>query len=259
MHYLKRIVYLLIAIITVSSLTSCRNDKTKNLLIVCQENAEPFAYRDSDGELTGFEIELIKAIALDQGFNVKLVPMEFSEIMKQFKKKVPKLDGAMSLITWTTERWAKMEFTHPYFKSSIAAAVKSGQKGINSIDDLQGKKVTCKKGTFIDEYAQLLRDSIGFTLTTYDKLDDAFASVTNGTSDVILEEYPLIYYRINTQKMPLDIAFQGMDQFTFNAAVKKTENYSFIRMFNDGLYNLQKNGTYKSIFDKYFRGYPYHI
>lgn len=259
MHYLKRTIYLLIAIIAVSSLSSCRNDKTKNLLIVCQEDAEPFAYRGPDGELTGFEIELIKAIAHDQKFNVKLVPMDFDEIMYQFGKKVPKLDGAISLITWTTERWEGMEFTHPYFRSSIAAAVKSGETGISSLSDLKGKKVTCKSDTFIEEYAEMMSDSLGFSLYTYEDVDDAFASVTDGTADVILEEYPLIYYRINTLKMPIEVAFNGLDQFTFNAAVNKRENFSFIRMFNDGLYNLKKDGTYKSIFDKYFRDYPFHI
>ena len=116
MHYFKKLLILTAALFATLAFSSCDNDKTKNLLIVCSDSAEPFAYRDASGELTGFEIELIKAIAADQKFNVKLVPMEFEEIMRQFDKFVPKFDGAISLITWTTERWEGMEFTHPYFR-----------------------------------------------------------------------------------------------------------------------------------------------
>lgn len=259
MHCFKRLSILLITIFAATFFTSCDNDKEKNLLIVCSDSAEPFAYRDADGELTGFEIELIKAIAHDQKFKVRLVPMEFEEIMRQFDKRVPKFDGAISLITWTTERWDGMEFTHPYFRSAIAAAVKEGVTGVASMEDLKGKKVTCKSGTIIHEYADFLKDSLGFTLTTFEKVDDAFAAVVNGSQDVILEEYPLISYRIDTKKMPITLAFQWMDQFEFSLAVNKGENYNLIRMFNDGLLRLEQDGTYKSILDKYFPNYPFNI
>ncbi len=256
MHYFKKLLILTAALFATLAFSSCDNDKTKNLLIVCSDSAEPFAYKDANGDLTGFEIELIKAIAADQKFNVKLVPMEFEEIMRQFDKFVPKFDGAISLITWTTERWEGMEFTHPYFRSAVAAAVKKGVSGISSMEDLKGKKVVCKSGTTIHEYAEFLKDTIGFTVTPYQKVDDAFAAVLSGSADVILEEYPLIHYRIHTKGADLDLAFKGDTQFTFNMAVNKSENYSLIRMFNDGLLNLEKNGTYESILNKYFPNYP---
>jgi polar amino acid transport system substrate-binding protein len=259
MHYINRFLLIAIALISVAFLSSCDNDKTKHLLIACSDSAEPFAYMDADGELTGFEIELVKAIAADQGFQVKFSPMEFGEIMRQFDKFIPKFDGAISLITWTTERWEGMEFTHPYFRSAVAAAVKKGVTGISSMDDLKGKKVVCKSGTTIHEYAEFLKDSIGFTVTPYKKVDDAFAAVTSGQADVVLEEYPLIHYRIYTKGADLDLAFKGDTQFTFNMAVNKSENFSLIRMFNDGLLNIEKNGTYESILKKYFPDYPDHI
>lgn len=249
------IILLFLSIISVSLLSSCNNDKTRNLLIVCSESAEPFAYKDSDGILTGFEIELVKAIALDQGFKVRFVPMEFEEIMRQFDKRIPKFDAAISLITMTTDRWEGMEFTHPYFTSAIAAAVKKGDTSVSSIEDLKGKKVVCKSGTIIHEYAEFIKDSIGFTVTPYQKVDDAFDAVLSGSADVVMEEYPLIFHRIFTKGANLDVAFKGDDQFTFNMAVNKGENYSLIRMFNDGLLNLENDGTYKSIFDKYFPNY----
>lgn len=259
MHYFKKISILAIALTFAMIFSSCNNDKTKNLLIACSDSAEPFAYKDAAGDLTGFEIELLQAIAADQGFTIKFVPMEFEEIMKQFDRKVPKLDAAISLITMTTERWEGMEFTHPYFKSSMAAAVKKGVTGINSIEDFKGKKVVCKSGTTLHEYAEFIKDSIGFTVTPYQKVEDAFAAVTSGSADVILEEYPLIHYRIFTKGADLDLAFKGAPQFTFNVAVNKGENYSFIAMFNDGLLRLEKDGTYKSIMNKYFPDYPDHI
>lgn len=261
MHYFKKLSLLTIILLAAIALTSCNNDKTKNLTIACLDSAEPFAYRDTDGELTGFEIELIKAIAVDQGFKVKLVPMEFEEIMRQFDKRIPQFDGAIGLITWTTERWEGMEFTHPYFRSGVAAAVKTGTIGIGSMDDLKGKKVVCKSGTTIHEYAEFLKDSIGFSVTPYKAVAEAFDAVRNGSADVILEEYALIHYYTqdwNTESNTtgLSVAFKGDTQFTFNVAVNKTENYSFIRMFNDGLLRLEEDGTYDSILRKYFPHYP---
>ncbi|MBO7320711.1 MAG: transporter substrate-binding domain-containing protein, partial [Bacteroidales bacterium] len=160
-----------------------------------------------------------------------------------------------------TERWDGMEFTHPYFRSGIAAAVKTGTTGINSMEDLKGKKVVCKSGTTIHEYAEFLKDSIGYSVTPYKAVAEAFDAVRNGSADVILEEYPLIHYYTqdwNTESNTtgLSVAFKGDTQFTFNVAVNKTENYSFIRMFNDGLLRLEEDGTYDSILRKYFPHYP---
>lgn len=258
MHRFTKIVFVTVALVSAMLLSSCNNDKTNNITIVVNNSAEPFSYIDSDGELTGFEVELMKAIAHNQGFKVKLISSEWEWITSQLKRKVPKFDGAMSLITMTTERWEYMEFTHPYFRSGIAVAGKNGITGIISYDDLKGKKVAVKTNTTVHEYAVVLAENIGFTLVERLNADDAYKAVTSGEADVIMDEHPMIWYRVHKKGLPLDIVIRSKDQFTFNLAVGKSENYSLIRMFNDGLLNLEKDGTYQSIMNKYFPDYKYY-
>lgn len=253
MNRINRFLLILTTILFI--FTSCDNDKTHNLTIAVCDSAEPFSYLDANGKPAGFEVELLNAIALDQGFNVKYVPRPFSWIITQFERRIPKLDGAMSLITWTTERWEYMEFTHPYFNSGLAIAAKEGTSPISSMEDLKGLKVAVMDKTTGCEYSNFMGEQIGFTTIAYPTIDEACAAVESGSCDVVLDEYPMLWYRINVQKHSLTTILRFRDQFTFNLAVKKGENYSLIRMFNDGLLNLKNNGTYQSIFDKYFPDY----
>lgn len=231
--------------------SSCNKDKENNFYIACEKAAEPFAYYDKNGDLTGFEIELIKAIALNQDIKIKLQPLDFNRIMFRFTKNNPRIDGAISLITWTYARGENISFSHPYFNSGMAIAVKKGRDDIHTLDDLKGKTVAMKEGTLINDYAEMIKDSISFTVTPFLLLDDAFTALLNGEADAVLEEYPLIDYRVK-KGMNIDVAYISEQNQMFSLAVKNGKSKNLIRHFNEGLLNLQENGTYESIYNKYF-------
>lgn len=230
---------------------SCNKDKENNYYIGCEKSAEPFAYYDEYGDLTGFEVELIKAIAVDQGIKIKLQPLDFTTIMYRFTKKTPKLDGAIALVTWTMARGEYVDYSHPYFNSGMAIAVAKGRDDIHSLTDLKGKIVSMKEGTLINDYAEMIKDSLSFNITTFTLVDDAFNALLKGEVDAVMEEYPLINYRIS-KGMAIDVPYITEQDQVFSLVVKTEKSRNLIRHFNEGLQNLKDDGTYDSIYKKYF-------
>lgn len=234
--------------------SSCNKDKSNNFTIACLNDAEPFGYIDASGNLTGFEIELINAIAMDQDVKIKLKPMDFEEILSELKKKNPKIDGAISLITWTAARREFYDFSYSYLSSGIAVAVKGGRDDIHSLDDLAGKSVSVKKGSYIEEYAMSESELVGFTVKSFLTTDEAFNAVTSSQADAIMEEYPLIEYRIG-KGIDIDLAYSGILNQDLSLAIKVGAKSKLLTIFNYGLQNIKENGTYDSILKKYFPFY----
>lgn len=249
--YMKRIPTILL-LFTIILATSCGKDKANNFTIACLSDTEPFGYYDASGKLTGFEVELINAIAVNQDINIKLKPMVFENILSELQRKHPKIDGAISLITWTAARRTYYEFSFPYMASGIAVALSStNSKDVSSIEDMSGMKVALKSGTYIEEYALAESEQTGFTVIPYSTSEEAFGAVSSGAADAVMEEYPLIVYKMG-KSTAFKLAYTGNQNQMLSLAMKVGAKSSLIDIFNVGLQNLKADGTYDSILHKYF-------
>lgn len=244
----------LLILIALFTTASCEENKSNNFTIACLNEVEPFAFTDASGNLTGLEIELMQAIADDQDIKIKFKPMDFEDIIADQKSKKPNADGAIGLITWTAARRTYFEFSYPYLASGIALAVRTGYPVITSIEDLAGKTISTKKGTFIEEYANLLSDSLGFTVKGFENVDGAFYALANGSVDAIMEEYPLIAYRID-KGADMKVSYCSELTQMLSMIIKADAKSTLIESFNVGLQNIKENGTYNSILNKYLPGY----
>lgn len=104
----------------------------------------PFEYINEKGEPEGFDCDLIRAIAAEMGFAVNLVNTSWDGI-------IPSLIGGtsdliISAMTITAERQQSVTFSEPYFEATQYIAVKADSP-LNSLADLQGKKVGVQNGT----------------------------------------------------------------------------------------------------------------
>lgn len=111
----------------------------------------PFEFKEGD-KYKGIDIDLINAIAKNQGFKIELSPMDFGGIIPALQ--AGQLDVAIAGMSITDERKKIVDFSEPYFDAGLTLVVKKDNKDISSVDDLKGKTVAVKK----EQLVQLLHN-----------------------------------------------------------------------------------------------------
>lgn len=208
----------------------------------------PFEFTE-DGELVGIDVDLINAIAEDQGFEIKIEQMDFSGIIPSMQ--AGELDIGMGGMSITEERKNTVDFTDPYFEAGVSLVVSKDNDDIESLDDLDGKKVAVKNGTVGANVAEENKDEYGFEIIQVSDSASMFQEVTNGTADALMEDYPVISYAIATGDLDLKIAGDRLTGDNYGISVLKGENAELLEMINEGLANLKEDGTYDEIISTY--------
>ncbi|MCV2866363.1 transporter substrate-binding domain-containing protein [Defluviimonas sp. WL0075] len=149
----------------------------------------PWAMRDKEGNLIGFEIDVAKKVAADMGVEVEFVPTAWSGIIPALlAKKFDVIIGGMSI---TPERNLTVNFTIPYAHSGQQmASNKELAGGFTSLDDYNDASVTiaCRRGATPCNYAQKRFPKA--TLRQFDDDAQAFQEVVNGNAHAMISSAP---------------------------------------------------------------------
>ncbi|WP_394701608.1 transporter substrate-binding domain-containing protein [uncultured Enterococcus sp.] len=148
----------------------------------------PFEFQDSNDEYIGIDIDLLNAIADDQGFNVNLKPLGFDSAIQAVQS--GQIDGMIAGMSITDERKKSFDFSEPYFDSGLQMAVKQGNTSIESYDDLDGKAVAAKVGTESAAFLEENQDKYGYTIKNFDDATGLYQALQNGEADAIFDDYP---------------------------------------------------------------------
>jgi len=103
-----------------------------------------------DGKFTGFDNDLLTAVAGKLGLKVEFVGTEFSSLLAQVKTR--KFDVGSSSISITEARKKTVDFSNKYDFGFLGLDVPKGG-AITSFDQLPGKRVVVVQGTVQDDYA----------------------------------------------------------------------------------------------------------
>ena len=191
----------------------------------------PFEFANQDNKYVGIDLDLIKAIAKEEGFKVEIKPLGFNAAVQALEAK--QIDGVIAGMSITPERKQKFLMSDPYYKSGVVMAVAKKSK-IKSLKDLRGKRVAIKTGTDSADYANSIKQKYGFTTVTFDDSNNMYQDVITGNSAACFEDQPVMQYGINN----------GM-------ALKLVGKPALISKFNTGLKKLRANGQYDKIIEHY--------
>ncbi|MEJ1089373.1 ABC transporter substrate-binding protein/permease [Microbacterium sp. Mu-80] len=256
---LASITTLLILLFTVGGAVSIANAATKpadassgvegeTFTIATDTTWAPFEFQ-RDGELRGIDIDLINAVAEDQGFEVKIDVLGFDGALAAVT--AGQADAVMAGMSITEERQKTFDFSNPYFDSGIQMAVAADDDSIQGYEDLAGKTVSAKTGTEGFAFAENLGKEHGFSVTGFQDAADAYNDVTAGNSAATFDDYPILAYGIATGNVDLKTVTEQEKASSYGMAVKKGENEALREAFNEGLKNLIEDGTYQAILDDY--------
>src|SRR5699024_12312134 len=120
----------------------------------------PLKFVDDSGEFVGIDVDILEAIAEDQGFDYELRSLGFDAAVQAVE--TGQADAVIAGMSITEERQQTFDFSEPYYESGTAFAVLDDSE-YQSLEDLEGQSVAVKTGTQGASIAADLADQYGFT------------------------------------------------------------------------------------------------
>lgn len=214
----------------------------------------PFEYVGDDGSYVGIDIDLLAAIASDQGFEYELVPLRFDKALQAVK--ASQADAIIAGMSINEERRESFDFSQPYYDSTVCAAAKAGG-AVKSLEDLRGKTVAVKTGTTSESWANSLLGEYGFLTSPFDLSDVMFQDVEIGNTACCFEDTTVVSHAISSGSYKLEIIAEADEDSIYATpygfAVAKDMNPELLEMFDEGLAHLKEDGTYDTIISKYIK------
>ena len=214
----------------------------------------PFESQNEKGEIVGFDIEVVQAIAKKAGFEVKFVNTPWEGIFNALAQ--GDRDMVVSAVTITEERKGTMDFSDPYFDAQQLIAVKENSK-VAKFADLKKLKVGVQTGTTGDEAVTKLLGKTNTNIKRFESTPLALKELEAGGVDaVVADNGVVIHYVANNPggkfKTVSDKEFVPEQ---YGIAIKKG-NTELLQKVNQGLAAIKADGTYDQIFTKYFGAPP---
>ncbi|MBD5522772.1 MAG: transporter substrate-binding domain-containing protein [Lachnospiraceae bacterium] len=219
----------------------------KVYVIATDTTFAPFEFENENGEMVGIDLDLLAAIAEDQGFEYELQVVGFSAAVTAME--TGEADGVIAGMSITEAREELYDFSEPYYDSGVGMAV-AADSDIASYEDLAGLQVAAKIATEGCTFAESIADEYGFTITQFEDSATMYQDVLSGTSAACFDDYPVLGYEISrgtALALPLDME-RGS---SYGFATLKGENPELVEMFNAGLANLKASGKYDEILNTY--------
>ena len=207
----------------------------------------PYTYHDDDGTLTGFDVDVAKAIADKLGVEADFTESAWDSLLAGVDS--GRLDTVINAVSITDEREEKYDFAGPYFYITQQIVVAKDNDDIVDMDSLKGKKMA---NTATTAYLGILEDA-GASLVQINTADEAVSLIQSGRADfttfnsVVFNEYLQQHPDAN-----LKVAFVIPDVIDeYGVPVKKGED-SLLDAIQTAIDDLKEDGTLSQLSLDYF-------
>ena len=207
----------------------------------------PFEYTDENGNLIGFDIDLMNEIAKKANVKFEWVNVPFDSVLAGLAQ--CQYDVAIAAISITDDRKAEMLFTAPYLDAGLIVVVNKENTTINSLADLTGLKVAAQLGTTGEIEAQKIE---GVDYKPYDSYELAFLELANKGVDAVIADNPVAmgYVAANPDKLKLVGEVFNSDQY--GIAICKN-NADLQAALDKALKELLDSGFVAQLAEKYLK------
>ncbi|MBO4903319.1 MAG: transporter substrate-binding domain-containing protein [Lachnospiraceae bacterium] len=251
---MKKLSLVVIVALIAATLAGCGSSAGtgKKWIIATDTVFKPFEYTNENNDFVGIDVDILDAIAKDQGFNYELQSLGWDAAIAAIQS--GQADGMIAGATITQERkdsgWI---FSDGYFDATQTFVV-AADSDIASFADLAGKNVAVKNATAGADFANSLKDTYGFTVSVFEDSPTMYQDVIMGNSAACVEDTPIMAASIKEGGLALKIP-EGMESEAapYGFAIMNDSNKELLDMFNAGLANIKANGKYQEILDKYLK------
>ena len=215
----------------------------------------PFSWKEADGTLKGFDIDIALALCEKMGRECELVEQDWDGIIPALMAK--KYDAIVASMSITEERKKRVDFSQKYYNTPNNFVAAKGSDIEISAEGLAGKAVGAQRGTTHQCFVEKFYPDADLRL--YGTQEEVFLDLAAGRIDTQISDSIQAEEGFLNTDAGKDFEFVGGDQFDLECygegagiAVRKGED-DLRESFNAAIKAIRDDGTYKSINDKYFK------
>lgn len=231
--------------------SACDSSKSKNtasnqiLNVGIEPTYKPFDYKENS-KLTGFDVDLLDAIAKDLNISINWVEMNFDGLIPALK--TGKIDMIASAMSVTEERKKSVDFSNTYYMTKNLYIKRKDDISLKTKDDLVNKKIGVQLGTLQENAAKNIKNA---TVEANADLNVAILALKNKKIDAIILDKDVAkgYLEQNPELNSFFEEDDGSSGFSF--AFDKDKQKELIEKINTTLEKLKQNGTYENLLIKY--------
>lgn len=206
-------------------------------------------YRDKDGNIVGFDIDLAKEAA--ERMDRELVVQQIDWSAKEMELEQGNIDAIWNGLTMTPEREEAMAFTDPYLENDQVIVVKK-DSDIQKKSDLAGKKVGVQKSSSAEDAlnADPVKTEIA-EVVPYDENVSALQDLGIGRTDAVVVDSVVANWYIKDEDADYRLLSESLAPEKYGVAVKK-DNTELQKELNDTLNEMKKDGSAAKISEDWF-------
>lgn len=223
----------------------------EKIVVGLDDTFAPMGFLDDNGELTGFDVDLMNAVSEEMDIPFELLPIDWS--MKETELEQGNIDLIWNGYTITDERKEKVAFTQPYLKNK-QIVVTMADSTVETLADLADKTVAAQaESSAVDaiEAKADVKDSFK-ELITYETNDQCLRDLEAGRTDAVVADEVLLRYYISLKgEENYKVLAEDFGDEEYGIGARKDET-ALVDQVNAALTALKENGKGAEISTKWF-------
>ncbi|MBK4724066.1 arginine ABC transporter substrate-binding protein [Pantoea agglomerans] len=223
---------------------------TQTLRFATEASYPPFEFVDSDNKIQGFDVDLANALCREIGAECTFTNQAFDSLIPSLKFR--RFDAVMAGMDITPEREKQVLFTKAYYDNSALFIIQKDK--VSSVDALKGKRVGVQNGTTHQKYLSEKLPAIN--VVPYDSYQNAILDLKNGRIDAVFGDTAVVneWLKQNPNLTPLGEKVTDKAYFGTGLGIAVRQgNTELQSKFDAALDKVKANGTYKTIYSKWFQ------
>lgn len=226
-----------------------RVKNAKKLVLGLDDTFAPMGFRDKNGNIVGFDIDLAKEVAKRLSVELEIKPVDWSSAILSLNK--GDIDVLWNGLTISPNRQKQINFSKPYLKNRLIAVVLKSS-GIKTKDDLIGKIVGVQVGSN-DEALQ--KDPVSRNIKDIRKYDvnvNAFLDLQAKRIDAVIVDEVAAQYYITDKKVNFTVLKDSpLTEETYGVGFRK-KDIALQKEIDKILDDMKRDGTAEKISKRWF-------
>ena len=242
---MRNILLKVVLSICLAAVLSCGKEDSDVLYVGTNAEYPPFEYLDENGNVAGFDIDLMNEIAKIIGKKIEIKDMTFDGLIPALEANT--IDIIIAGMTVNESKKKIMNFSIPYYEVRQNIIVLDNNTDITNLSSLNNKRVAVVLGYRADN---ILSTNEAVTLERYNRTADTVLALQSGKVDAAVMDSPVaIGYVKNNEGLKIVDTYSDIQELAIGFRKKDVQ---LMEDVNNAMKILQTNGVYDSLLKKYF-------